>query len=279
MKVFGDTERTSCPICLSTDINPLWRVPLSPMKEIEINGAFTGMFPILDLESTIYWYSVCCTCESIFLSPYDSSTRRSYRTSEFHSSKFEDKERWAGYQRQYDAHIKPALAGLQAGSPLRLLDAGCGAGQYLFCALADTSFKFSALVGMELSKPAIDKINLEADTRGLTSIISGYQVDLDAGHELLDLELPAFDFIVLSEVFEHLEAPFTAMKEMAAALVRGGRIFYTAQCPEGKLPIRPAEPIYMSAKGQVLLLERVGLRALSVKLEAGRWKTVAEKTE
>ncbi len=276
MKIFGNATRKQCPICQSKKVGSLWTIPFSSVKETEVNGAFTNMLPILDVESTVYKYSLCNNCQSVFLSPYDQAARESYKTSTFHSSKFEDKERWQGYVNQYNNHIKPALLPLVNDEGLRLLDAGCGAGQYLFCAAEDKSINYKLLVGVELSLPAVELINKEAEIRCQKQIM-GHQADLDETDSLLSLDMPPFDIVVLSETFEHLEYPLIAMKSLVRSLRAGGRIFYTAQCPGGNLPVRPAEPIYMSEKGQHILLDSVGLRMLTTKVEAGRWKTVAEK--
>lgn len=274
MKIFGMALRTACPICLSDRIEPLWRIPFSRVKDVVVNGASTGMLPILDTQATIYCYSICRECESLFLNPYDNGAREAYKSSTFHSTKFDDQARMDGYRRQYNNCIKPMLQ--STGAALSMLDAGCGTAPYLFCAMEDTAHAFSSLIGVELSKPSIDKINQEAQRRGLHKM-HGYQIDLDDGHSLLELGLPPFDFIVLSEVFEHLEHPTVGMHSLVTAMAPGGRIFYTAQCPGGSLPVRPGEPIYMSDEGQKVLLQRLGLQALEIKMEAGRWKTVAEK--
>jgi len=272
MKTFGDTQRSTCPVCGSVHLEALWRIPFSRLeKDLQVHGAYFNMVPLLDAASTVYCYSICMSCESIFLNPYDGGARAAYRESNFHADAAarKDTARLQGYQNQYDAWIKPWL---QPWSSLSVLDAGCGAGEYLFCALRDRPAGFAKLIGAELSRHSVAAVNTMAPAG---SGICAVQADLDTPGALDGFS--AANFIILSEVFEHLEHPTIAMKNLVGAMLPGSRMFFTAQCPGGQLPVRPAEPIYTSAKGLEALLAELGLKTLIMKIEAGRWKTVVEK--
>ena len=272
MITFGDTHREHCPICASSNVEKLWTIPFSKIAPpVKINGAMTSMAPILDVDSTVYCYSSCGSCQSIFLDPYDGTARAAYKTSRFHATEAakHDTARLQGYQNQYDNWIKPHLPSIPK---VRMLDAGCGAGEYLLCALHDRPTGFAGLMGVELSKHSVETVNSTSPNRVL---LSAQQLDLDEPGSLA--HLAAFDFIVLSEVFEHLEFPRVALANLARVLATGGKMFFTAQCPGGNLPIRPAEPIYTSEVGLHRLMQELGLTVLISKMEAGRWKTVVQK--
>ena len=110
--------------------------------------------------------------------------------------------------------------------------------------------------------------------------ITAHQKDATVPGGLDDLNLAGrVDFIILSEVFEHLSEPRAAMANLVPLLRSGGRMFFTAQCTEGRLPVRPEEPIYATRGGMEKLLSDVatGLTVVEWKEAAGRWKIVLER--
>ena len=60
MKVHGDLKRTSCPICASEALAPLWNIPFAAIDPpVLINGAYTRTAPILDAEAKTFAYVLC----------------------------------------------------------------------------------------------------------------------------------------------------------------------------------------------------------------------------
>jgi SAM-dependent methyltransferase len=107
-----------------------------------------------------------------------------------------------------DAIIEAALAAAQPAAGLRWLDVGCGRGD----ALRKVKERWSPT---QLS--GIDAIDwLDDDLRAEIAF-----AELPA--ERAD-ELPAADRVLLIEVIEHLEAPWSALRVAAGLVAPGGRI-------------------------------------------------------
>jgi hypothetical protein len=124
------------------------------------------------------------------------------------------------------------------------------------------------VAGVELEEPSVDYINS-------LGYGQAYARNLDSINALKDLG--RFDCIVLSEVFEHIEHPRHAFYNMVNALNTSGVLWFTAQATEGKLPIRPEEPIYTSYQGMIQLLSSNGMSTDRILLESGRWKVTTHR--
>jgi SAM-dependent methyltransferase len=257
--------RDKCPICYSKDIQQnYWIIPFSEISPVIVNGASTNLYPILDGEATRYHYSICSGCSSIFLDPHQESDD-SYKNSQFHVQKMSNNDWVQGYKAQYDQHLKPLIP----STPCNVLDAGCGAGMYIKLMLQDTSLhKDTHFFGLELSEPSIQYIN----SWGMANRVTAKSGSL----EVIDSDTPKMDVIILSEVFEHIVNPYLALCALTAKLTRGGKLWFTAQATEGKLPIRPGEPIYTSRAGLHKIVDDAGLAITNVLLEAGRWKVTTQ---
>jgi len=284
VKTHGNKWRSRCPICGETlqrsaetgvPFKQHWRIPFSPIETVTVAGGYFNMLPMLKSDAVVYGFSICPKCESIFINPFDDGQTATYTRAVYPVERITDPDKMAGHRAQYDKHLRGHLVG-RAG--IRVFDAGCGIGQYLFFAAEDPGVDGAEYIGFELSQPAVDAINEAADKRQLSLLwAKQYNLCLLGEDAEMQRKLGLFNFIIMSETFEHLDHPADVMKALAQMLAPGGRIFYTAQAPEGGMAVRPAEPIYMSRIGQELLIEQTGLKLISTVLEAGRWKTVLEK--
>jgi SAM-dependent methyltransferase len=264
MSIFGDRRRKLCPVCgvaLTVDNHAVWRIPFTKVNVTELNGAYVDHLPLLTGDATIYQYSEC-DCRSVFLNPYEDQTE-SYRTSTFHEKKFEAgclvPNMSGGFVEQYRRWIEPHIQWKTGW----LLDAACGAGQYLFLAQ-----HVQNRVAIDLSLASVSAIE-----RNSYGKIEGQHLDL-CTDEIPD---PQYDFIIFSEAYEHVSEPFAAVANLTRALQPGGKMFMTAQAVAGGLPIRPEEPIYASAEGLLNMFKKLKLEPIEMKLSSGRWKILLRK--
>ena len=265
MKDYGTTERTACPICGHGKIKKNhWRIPFYKTEALRVKGAKTENLPVLEDASKIYSWSQCQGCLSVFMDPYVPSGP-AYRRRTTHAQRYENgrpimEGGYLGRWQQISSYFK-------AGST-RFLDAACGAGQYLWLAHED-AFPWKELTGTELAEASVKAINEHGNKYG----IRAHAIDLDEESLKLDKQ----DFIIFSEAFEHVEFPRTALGNLAQALTPGGRIYFTAQSPDGGLPIRPHEPIYTTKDGLMKLIKDLQLKTLLFIQSSGRWTVVGEK--
>jgi len=272
MKIHGNQHRDKCPICGSRDfLKNHWRIPYMNIEPVVSGGVKISMAPLLSSDCKIYSWSLCQACGSTFMDPFAPS-KESYKSRMTHAEKFIEGRpnmkggfewRWGVYSK----FVKPEYRSF--------LDAGCGAGQYLWLA-HEGEYPWDTLTGWELSEHSVRAINYNSPE----TVQGGCEVAIEA--DVVDLDIPfepveQFDFIVCSECLEHFEQPTIAMANLVKALAPGGRFFFTCQSPTGGLPIRPAEPIYASKKGMELLVAEMGLNILYFKDGGGRWLICAER--
>jgi ubiquinone/menaquinone biosynthesis C-methylase UbiE len=117
-----------------------------------------------------------------------------------------------------DRLVRPKL-----GAGARLLEIGCGSGNLLLQAAVADSFP----VALDLSTQALTFVRsrLQAARSG-DEAPRGYGCTQAIG-ESLPLESASFDYILLSEVIEHLAAPEKVIQEAARVLRPGGRLLVT----------------------------------------------------
>ena len=270
MRLHGNRERERCPICGSDDIaKRTWAIPFSQSRvPVIVNGASTSMLPILDANAEVFLWSVCRSCNSIFLDPYDGCQKEAYRESEHHVRRMHDLTVAQGYADQWANAIAPFIHIMEGV----ILDAGCGTGQYLSLA-REYSGRWSKVVGVELSRPSVEWVN--RNVQGAQA----HQADLDRLYDLDAVVAPgSVDFAICSEVLEHTEEPWAVLQNLGRALKKGGRLFFTCQSVGGQLPVRPGEPIYASRDGIERMLVGAGIqKSVSFREECGRWKIVVEK--
>ncbi len=138
---------------------------------------------------------------------------------------------WERHWRAYDeaTRLNPAhryrrrliLSQLERSTvrPLRILDLGCGQGDFL--GEARLRFPDSELAGVDLSSAGLEL------TRQRVPGASLFRADF-AGPDPLPAELRAFaTHLVCSEVLEHLDEPQELLRKVAPALAPGGELVVT----------------------------------------------------
>ena len=118
----------------------------------------------------------------------------------------------------HSMYFQRALTQLRLDSPARILDAGCGRGDYsLYLA---KRFPSAEIIGLDIDPQRIDR-NLDTAKRlGLTNIT--FLVS-----DLTTLEHEAyFDFVLSVDVLEHLTEQKLVLRKLAQTLKPGGSAFY-----------------------------------------------------
>lgn len=105
-------------------------------------------------------------------------------------------------------------------APSRTLDVGCGAG-IISLVLAERSEK---VVGIDISRSAVEFAGMLARKLGIENVEfkEGRVEDMSFGEK--------FDFMVCSEVIEHLWNPMEAVRNLYSLLEDGGSLVLTTPC-------------------------------------------------
>jgi 2-polyprenyl-3-methyl-5-hydroxy-6-metoxy-1,4-benzoquinol methylase len=264
--VFGDRRLPECPVCRSTDIAPLWRMPMTNLKEpLTVFGGYFDQIPTLQVPGTLFCFDFCESCESIFLNPVPSRQKDGYRTTDHYIRKMRSAAEWQGYREVYRKFARwiPEDATV-------MIDAACGIGQYLHIARERSKIRWQRLIGLELSERYVEHMN----EQGLEAHV--FDIDTDQLH---GIAAPgSVDFISFCEAFEHVERPIDGLRKLLAVLRPGGRLFFTAQRygSDVQAAVRPGEPIYVAQK-VIDELPRLGCRVVDVTTSGTRYFVVLEK--
>ena len=95
MRIFGDVKREKCSVCHGKELENVWKIPLSNIEKISVNGANLSRIPLLNSEM-IYHFSKCKNCNSILLDPFLSSYWDDRRELH-HVNKAKNRESWDSY--------------------------------------------------------------------------------------------------------------------------------------------------------------------------------------
>jgi len=105
----------------------------------------------------------------------------------------------------------------------RLLEIGCGAGNLLLQASVSGSYP----VALDLSMQSLNFVRLRLQEAVAKAETPAGFACIQAMGELLPLADESFDYVLLSEVIEHLENPQITIQESARMLHPGGRLLVT----------------------------------------------------
>lgn len=265
--VFGDKHLTGCPVCHSADTAPLWRMPMTDLKEpLQVFGGYFNQIPTLQIPSTVFCFDFCEGCESIFLNPVPSRLKESYRTTDHYIRKMQNAEEWRDYEDIYGNFARwiPRDATI-------IIDAACGIGQYLHLVRKRTGKDLKRLIGLELSEKYVEHMRSEG--------FEAHAFDID-DDDIGKVVLPdSVDFICFCEAFEHVDRPLDALRKLLTVLRPGGRLFFTAQRygRDVQAAVRPGEPIYIGEKVMNELPRQLNCRILDTTTSGTRYYVVLEK--
>lgn len=260
MSTYGDTSRECCPICNKADnFGNIWKIPMTKVKEpIMLNGAKFTLMPMLNSQ-TIYNFSRCENCETIFLDPFNGKYWDA-REDTHHARKAAAREYWASYQYR----IK-ALAPFIGRNMDIVIDAAAGGGQCL-TVMKETGYTVNRMIGIDIMPKSVEYIQ----SIGFDGVVGDVCKQLPVDDNTVDL-------IMFYEAFEHVFSPYYAIYYMAKALKPGGILSFTSQSSEGDLPIRPEECICTTYKGLEMLVTEHGLEIVHKEFSSGRWRFITRK--
>lgn len=266
-KMAGDRQLTSCPVCHSSQVDPLWRMPATTLPSpIQVFGGYFDQIPTLQTPSTLYGFDFCNDCQSIFLNPVPSRQKEGYRKTDHYIRKMQSAQEWQGYEDAYDRFARwiPRNATV-------MVDAACGIGQYLEIARKRGTHAWKRLIGLELAEKYVSHMR----ERGFDA----YAFDIDNDDILAILDPGSTDFISFCEGFEHVERPLDALRKLLTVLRPGGRLFFTAQRygDDVQAAVRPGEPIYIGPKVVNDLPRMLGCKVLGTTTSRMRYYVVLEK--
>jgi hypothetical protein len=253
--IYGNTKREKCPVCYSYNLNNIWKIPLTSVDKITVNGANLNKIPLLNSKKR-YSFSKCTDCHSIMLDPY-SSAYWDDRNETHHVEKAKNKELWDSYIKR----IQDCIGYVKNKDVMA--DIACGGGQCLTIA-KELNLGFKKFIGIDTNKDSIEYIKS-----------LGFIGFVDTVCKPLNFKA---DFIIFAEAFEHVEDQKSAMNNISDALNKDGILYMTAQALESDLPVRPEESVYVNKSTLEKLLMDRNIEIIQIVLSSGRWKVIGRKT-
>jgi 2-polyprenyl-3-methyl-5-hydroxy-6-metoxy-1,4-benzoquinol methylase len=138
---------------------------------------------------------------------------------------------WAGYELLYQTHMANLVALERSDERFRLLDLGCGTGAFL--RKVAESFPNAELVGIDASRASLELARQSPVPANVTFVEGMFENARALGR---------FDVVVLSEVYEHVEASDELLRTAFDVLEPGGHLSFST--PSGWMWRRPG---FMSA--------------------------------
>lgn len=254
--------RTECPVCGRFDHfnGHFWRIPFSAIDQVDINGFGVTRLPTVDPHQEATDWAQCSECETIYLVNLPDHL---VHNNDHYIKKMQNPDNWEGYRRRW------AFCEKYAKETRCMIDAAAGVGQYAQIA---KRAGWSQAVAMEGNPRYVAWMR--------SHDIDGRAADLES------LNVATFsdwwdcaNLVVFSEAFEHMAQPLIAMEHLVSMLAPGGLLFWTVQTVDPKLPIRPAETIYVPESAIGLIHGRTRLREVVRVRHPGRlWIISEEKT-
>lgn len=265
--VFGDRRLTRCPVCRSSAIAPLWRMPMTSLKQpIDAFGNRFGHIPMLRVPTKLYCFDFCDTCETIFLNPVHGGRKQDLRKADRHIAGTQDPAAPHDHETVCESFVRwiPDNATV-------MLDAACGAGQYLQMIRSRTSQRWSRLIGLDLSEKYVKHVAGQG--------IEAHVFDIDDDDLFRIVPARNVDFISFLDGFRLVERPLDALAKLLGVLRPGGRLFFTARRygADVQSTVEPDEPFYIGDTVVSELPGRLGCRLVDNVLSDTRYYLVLEK--
>lgn len=141
----------------------------------------------------------------------------------------------------FAARARLILAAVARHQPARLLDAGCGRGYYL--RMASLLSGHSMIVGTDRDTRNVRRARRVARERPNVQVYRGDVARLPFADG-------AFDFVICSEVLEHLPDDDGALVELSRVLAPGGTLAVSVPCRDFPLSWDPVNWILMRLSGR-----------------------------
>ncbi len=123
---------------------------------------------------------------------------------------------------------------------MRILDAGCGTGDFVIYAAEQLKDTGSEIIALDISESALDIVKKRAEIRGLKNII----YICDSILNIPKLGLGKFDYIVCSSVLPHLDSPSEGLKILNDVLAEDGGMGIQIYAKYGRYPIEILQKIF-----------------------------------
>jgi len=265
--IYGDRRLAHCPVCEGSDTMDLWRIPMSRLPEpLSIFGGSFTQLPTRATPAPIACYDFCRSCHAVFLNPVPGDSKDRFRRDAYFVGKMANDSEWRGYEQMFDL-FAPAIPD---GAKI-MLDAACGVGQYLRVAQKRAPDRWKRLIGLDLSTAYVEDMRRHG--------IEAHAFDLDSDDIDKVVGRDQVDFITFCEAFEQVDHPLRVLRKLVGVLKPGGRLFFTAQRygSDASGPVRPAEQVYLGAKGIEQLTLRLGCRVVAVSNSNMRYYVTLER--
>lgn len=126
--------------------------------------------------------------------------------------------RWSAY---LHATLGEALSGSHFSGTERVVDVGCGTGEFERMAIG--KFPRLAIVGVDMSTAMLEMARKK--------MAAFPQISFETGEaDALPLEAQSYDVVILANVFHHVRHPETALNECARVLRSGGKFVLVDWC-------------------------------------------------
>jgi SAM-dependent methyltransferase len=261
-------ERTACIGCGSQELVQLSAGLFNeaPLHDF-ISGDPWGESPVPYLAGKPWRYVRCASCAQAFhqhiLAPDWNERRFSQWMTQAAIEAFEAPHKTAMsvfnkavHHTRHVLQLELLTRGLRGDAPMRLLDFGCGYGEFL--AMCD-SYGFQTY--------GVDRSTAKRENGRVTEVFPEL-------HDLQAAQLPPFHAVTLFEVLEHLDEPRPLLETLASCIVEGGiLVLETPDCSgvtdiktrDDYLKIHPLEHINgFTPETMRGLAQRLGFEPVSV---------------
>lgn len=247
--VYGEENRTNCPICNSERIENRWKMPLYRLSpEVDARKHKLKYAPAWDAK-TEYHFSHCLDCSSIFTDPFTKYERD--KPSSYIIGEIDRKPNWTMYEHRYGL-ITKYLQPEKYPHDL-LLDAACGGGQMMRI-MIEKGIPWKRMVGIDVNHFGIDKLKT-----------LGFEAYCESVCEPIpQIDEGTVDLCIFAEASEHVNSVHDTIKNLSSKLKSSGGLYMTAQAIGGDLFINPYEFIGTTEKAIIDVLNKFQVDVVKV---------------